>query len=197
MRIISGSAKGRKLASLRGKSIRPTSDKIRQAIFNILNYDWSQIAVLDLFAGTGALGIEALSRGASAAVLVDDDYSAVEIIRKNLTTCGFPEERVIRKNPLQGLAFLERLGISFNLVFIDPPYGLGLAQKALDLLARSNIVEIGGLIVVESDKLDVISMPVEFELEDLRSYGRTRIAFFRKMEKISREGKDNCEHKRR
>lgn len=178
MRIISGSAKGRRLATLKGRDIRPTSDKIRQAIFNMLDSDWESAAALDLFAGTGALGIEALSRGARIAVFVDDDRHAVEIIKKNLEICNFSQKgRVFQKNALHGLSFLDRLGFQFDLVFIDPPYGFGMAQKILKTMFETNLLAPTGIIVVEYDKKEELAVPPGLRaVKETRQYGRTMIS---------------------
>lgn len=182
MRIIAGTAKGRKLVPIKGKGIRPTSDKIRQAIFNILNLDWDGARVLDLFAGTGALGIEALSRGASEAVFIDHHPYAIETIKKNLSLCGFPERgRVFKNNPLHGLSFLEKPGLLFDVIFMDPPYGQGMARKTLELLAQRNLMKPDGVVVVECDRAEILSSPAGFQVQgEKRVYGRTTVYFFEK-----------------
>jgi 16S rRNA (guanine966-N2)-methyltransferase len=182
LRIIAGLAKGRKLVPIKGKGIRPTSDKIRQAIFNILNLDWDGARVLDLFAGTGALGIEALSRRASDAVFIDHHPYAIETIKKNLLLCGFSEKgRVFQKDPLHGLGFLEKSGLLFDVIFMDPPYGQGMARKTLELLARRNLMKPDGVVVVECDRAEILSSPAGFQAQgEKRVYGRTTVYFFEK-----------------
>lgn len=182
MRVIAGTAKGRKLVPVRGKDVRPTSDKIRQAIFNILDLDWDGTAVLDLFAGTGALGIEALSRGASAAIFVDYHPYAIDTIQNNLLVCGFSEKgRIFKCNPLYGLHFLEKLEPRFDVIFIDPPYRRGMAQEMLGLLARSNLVKPDGIVVVECGREELLSPPPGFQAKGKsRVYGRTMVNFFSK-----------------
>jgi 16S rRNA (guanine966-N2)-methyltransferase len=182
LRIIAGTAKGRNLVPVKGKGIRPTSDKIRQAIFNILNLDWDGARVLDLFAGTGALGIEALSRGALEAVFVDYHPYAIETIKKNLLLCGFSEKgRVFQKDPLHGLGFLEKSGLPFNVIFMDPPYGQGMARKTLELLAQRNLMKPDGVVVVECDRAEILSSPAGFQVQgEKRVYGRTTVYFFEK-----------------
>lgn len=184
MRIVAGSARGRQLVPVRGRGIRPTSDKIRGAVFNILSFNWLGSLVLDLFAGTGALGIEALSRGAASAVFVDHHPYAVEIIEKNLLLCGFSGQgRVIRANPLYGLGFLEKSGDRFDVIFIDPPYGQGMAQKMLDLLGLSSLIKSGGMVVVECAKQETLSLPPGLQLKgESKVYGRTMINIFRKLD---------------
>ncbi len=180
MRIIAGSAKGRRLVPLKGTGIRPTSDKIRQAVFNILDREWSGTTILDLFAGTGALGIEALSRGASMAVFVDDDAYANEIIRKNLLLCGFAEQsRIFRRDPLHGLGFVKHLNLRFDVIFADPPYRLGLAQKTVGVLSQTDLLEASGIVVVECDKRESLSSPAGMCLtRGRRVYGDTMVSFF-------------------
>ncbi|MHB8150591.1 MAG: 16S rRNA (guanine(966)-N(2))-methyltransferase RsmD [Desulfobulbia bacterium] len=155
MRIISGSARGRKLLAPGqrfGELIRPTSDRAREAIFNILAAKVAGARVVDLFAGTGALGLEALSRGAVSAVFVDAQRSVVDLIEKNIALCGFGERAtVLQRDLVRGLAFLAPLKPvgGFDLVFLDPPYSGTLAQRVLALLAEGNFLGAEGIVVLE------------------------------------------------
>lgn len=155
MRIISGSARGRKLLAPGqrfGDSVRPTSDRAREAIFNILAAKVMGARVLDLFAGTGALGLEALSRGALSAFFVDGQRSVLELIKKNVALCGFAERAtVVQKDLAKGLAFLttQPPGGGFDLVFLDPPYGGNLALRLLGSLAGGNFLAAKGIVVLE------------------------------------------------
>ena len=155
MRIISGSARGRKLLAPGrrfGDSIRPTSDRAREAIFSILAAKVVGARVLDLFAGTGALGLEALSRGALLAVFVDGQRSVTELIGKNIELCGFVERAaVFHKDLARGLAFLtpKQPTERFDLVFLDPPYGNGLALQGLESLAAGDFLAAEGIVVLE------------------------------------------------
>ncbi len=155
MRIISGSARGRKLLAPGqrfGDLIRPTSDRAREAIFSILAAKVVGVGVLDLFAGTGAMGLEALSRGALSAVFVDGQRSVVELIARNIALCGFAERAtVLQKDLARGLAFLsakQPVG-GFDLVFLDPPYGGMLALRGLESLAGGNFLAAKGIVVLE------------------------------------------------
>ena len=153
MRIIGGTAKGRRLASFRGMSIRPTTDKVREAIFNILPRPFTFKNVLDLFAGTGAVGIEALSRGAETVTFVDNDPKAVKIIRKNLETCGFSDMASIINMDIQpSLTLLNKKGEQFDLIFIDPPYHASLTGTALHCIEERGLLNKTGILVVESSK---------------------------------------------
>ena len=155
MRIISGSARGRKLQAPGqrfGDLIRPTSDRAREAIFSILAAKVVGARVLDLFAGTGALGLEALSRGALSAVFVDGQRSVTELINRNIALCGFEERAtVLHRDLAKGLAFLKakQPADGFNLVFLDPPYGSTLALTGLESLAGGNFLAAKGIVVLE------------------------------------------------
>ena len=169
MRVVAGRFKGRTLHAPRGTSVRPTSDKVRGAIFNVLG-DVSGLSVLDLFAGTGALGIEALSRGAADAAFVDTETAAVE---RNLAAVGI-DVRVHRRDALRFLAQAED---AYDLVFLDPPYSSApsLGARLTELLPA--VLSQNARIVTESDKrapLD-LDFPLEFE----RDYGDTRIRIHR------------------
>lgn len=155
MRIISGSARGRKLLAPGqrfGDLIRPTSDRAREAIFSILAAKVVGAKVLDLFAGTGALGLEALSRGALLAVFVDGQRSVTELIERNIELCGFAERATVLRHDLSsGFAFLsaQQPAGGFNLVFLDPPYGSALAQRGLESLAGGNFLAAKAIVVLE------------------------------------------------
>ena len=145
MRVITGSARGRKLMEPKDQSVRPTTDMVKEAIFSIVQFDVPGRRVLDLFAGTGQLGIEALSRGARECVFVDNSPASLALVRKNLALCGL-EGTVVRSD---ALSFLKRCG-KFDLVLLDPPYHAGLYEDTLDALFSFDILNVGGIILVES-----------------------------------------------
>ncbi|HIJ90032.1 MAG: 16S rRNA (guanine(966)-N(2))-methyltransferase RsmD [Desulfobulbaceae bacterium] len=155
MRIISGSARGRKLLAPGprfGDLIRPTSDRAREAIFSILAAKVAGARVLDLFAGTGALGLEALSRGAILAVFVDAQRSVIELIERNVALCGFTDRAMVLQRDLaKGLAFLaaKQPAHGFDLVFLDPPYGSTLALRGLECLAAGTFLAAKAVVVLE------------------------------------------------
>ena len=153
MRVITGTARGRRLRELPGMETRPTTDKVKESIFNIVQFDVEGRKVLDLFGGTGQLGIEALSRGAERCTFVDLRKEAAAVIRENVKTCGFEAQaRVIQGKVVQGdyLAFLTGCREKFDLVFLDPPYGAGMLEKALEAIAKIDIMTENGIIVCES-----------------------------------------------
>jgi 16S rRNA (guanine966-N2)-methyltransferase len=179
LRIISGRLKGKKLHSLQGPTIRPTADRLRESIFNILSHRVQKAMVLDLFAGTGALGIEALSRGAESAVFVDNNPGAITVIKRNIKSCSFDKHaRIIRWDIKKNLNCLKSAGTAFDLVFLDPPYNQSMVKPALFNLEQTRSLEKGARIVVEHSPLEPI--PEElfmFEIEDQRRYGKTVVSF--------------------
>jgi 16S rRNA (guanine966-N2)-methyltransferase len=178
LRIISGERKGTRLFSLKKRKIRPTSDKVKGAIFNILS-SVEDKKVLDLFAGSGALGIEALSRGAQEVGFVDDSISSLNLIRKNLEKIGFQDKsRLIKKNVIRFLKSDFEEG--FDLILADPPYGKGFCQKLLEILAEKNFLSADGILVIEHHKKEKIEKMENFILLRERKYGDTVVSFFRK-----------------
>lgn len=176
-RIIAGAAKGRRLASPRGIATRPTSEKVRGAVFNVLGQFFDGGDVLDLYAGTGALALEALSRGCRRALCVEADRAAAEALGRNARACGFDDRVEVRRaRVLDVLPVLP--ADSFALAFVDPPYAEG-PEQALRLLDRT--VARGGLVVVEHDAR---RPPAErygaLSLADRRDYGGTGISIYRK-----------------
>jgi len=173
MRIVAGQFRGRRLQAPHGTSVRPTSDRVREALFSILG-DISGLRVLDLFAGSGALGIEALSRGAASATLVENDRAAVDALRANLAPLGAANAQVVRADALR---WLDGRRGPYDLVFLDPPYSE--ARKLAEPLSQklSAALSPEALIVSESDKRDPLMLA--FPLEDERAYGNTRIAIHR------------------
>lgn len=177
MRVISGSRKGRILAGPKSDKIRPALDKIKQAIFNILG-NMEGLTVLDLFAGTGSIGIEALSRGAVHAVFVDGGAEAIRLIRKNLQQTGFDDPaRVLR---LRIPSELKRIRHStFDLIFIDPPYDRNLVNPTIRAVAREKILAPSGTVVIEHSPREPVADDAGLVLADQRKYGQTLISFLR------------------
>ena len=173
MRIISGQARGRKLKTLEGLDTRPTLDRTREALFNILQQRVRDARVLDLFAGSGALALEALSRGA---VLCDQSPAACGIIRENIALVRM-EDRA-RLLCCEASQALERLvGEQFDLIFLDPPYHKGLIDAALEGMIRRNQLAEGGLIVAETAQDEGFDLPEDLTFTDERKYGKSRLHF--------------------
>jgi 16S rRNA (guanine966-N2)-methyltransferase len=183
LRIIAGELKGRKLRSVPGIKTRPTANRIREAVFNILAFQIHGTTVLDLFAGTGAYGVEALSRGAESAVFVDIDSESISVLRENIALVALENRtQVIQWNLARNLSFLRSLKPAFNLIFIDPPYNRNLVASTLHHLHRSHSLKTGARVVVEHSRLETFpSSHLPFELSDQRRYGKTLVSFLNYM----------------
>jgi 16S rRNA (guanine(966)-N(2))-methyltransferase RsmD len=183
MRIVAGSAKGRALAGPKStsKHIRPTADRVRETIFNVLGQWLEGQAVLDLYAGTGALGLESLSRGAKKTVLVDSDREALALCRTNTDTLGFTRQVEILPQPVErALATLGKRGDKFELIFADPPYAARVVETVLEALAHHGVVAPTGTIVIEHDKREAApASHAGFEQVDQRRFGDTLVTLFR------------------
>ena len=175
MRVIAGSRKGHKLAAPRGLDTRPTSDRVRENIFNLVG-PVDDARVLDLFAGSGALGIEALSRGAASVVFVEHDADAVRTIERNLDHVRLTGARIVRGDALWAIAQEATAGAKYDLVLVDPPYGMlteiqpRLVRHLPPLLAED------GLLVVETDARTEPELPLPVRTS--RKYGQTRVTLF-------------------
>lgn len=176
MRVITGSARGRRLKELQGMDTRPTTDKVKEGLFSVIQFDIEGRRVLDLFAGTGQLGIEALSRGAASAVFVEKRSDAVRLIRENLEVCHLTENARVHTG--DALAYL-RSGEKFDLIFLDPPYDSHLLDQALESITAFDICRAHGIIVAESaaDKvLSVLAPPYRLYRE--YRYGQIKLTVF-------------------
>ncbi len=181
MRIIAGQFRGRTLASVgkgdKGAYLRPTTDRVRESLFSVLMHldVINGARVLDLFAGTGALGLEALSRGATHVTFVDDGRVANGLIRENIALTRSGEQvRVIKRNVLQ---LGDCPGARFDLVFLDPPYGKGLSPRAIDVMQSGGWLAQDALLVCEENA--PLEVPAGFSLEDRRKYGDTHVTLMR------------------
>jgi len=182
MRVSGGSLRGRRLVTFRGGRIRPTSDMVREAVFNIIacRLAVEGASVLDLFAGTGAMAIEALSRGAKRAVLVDSDARAVAVIKRNLESCSLTgAARVVRADALEAVRRLAKRGESFDIVFIDPPYESSLLEKTVRAVLKGKLARPGGLVVAETWTKNPLPPEIEgVRVSDERRYGQTAVYFY-------------------
>ena len=179
LRIIAGNFKGRKLRAVRGTKTRPTANRTREAIFNILAYQIPGCRVLDLFAGTGAFGIEALSRKADAAVFIESDKDAVAVLQSNIKSLGLEgQTRIIRWDLIKNLNCLNSLSHPLDLVFMDPPYLKNMIAPTLRNLHLSQSLVHGARIIVEHSRREpVLVGQLPFEITDQRKYGKTLVTF--------------------
>ena len=176
MRVITGLARGRRLETLPGDATRPTGEKVKESLFSAIQFDIEGRRVLDLFAGSGQLGIEALSRGASGCVFVDKNTEAVKVIRQNLQHTGLAEKSQVLGT--DALSYLTRPGDRFDLVFLDPPYASEMLLPVLDKVAP--LVNDGGIIVCETDDTTALPSYIDrFALAKTYRYGHTLVWIYR------------------
>ena len=171
MRVITGTARSRRLKTPENYDIRPTTDNVKESLFNIIQFDIEGRRVLDLFAGTGQLGIECLSRGAESAVFVDESREAVKIVKENLKTCGM-SATVMQTD---ARSFLRSCG-SFGLIFVDPPYDSDLYGEVLEIINSVDILSDGGIIICEARRdrrLPEMTAPYEKQREYV--YGKVKL----------------------
>lgn len=175
MRIIGGTCRGRNLKSPKGMLTRPTQDRVRETIFNVLqNYGLYNRTVLDLFAGTGAMGLEALSRGAHSLVAVD--HKTGKLIEENAKLCGM-DDRVTVVNGSMERNLPQLHGKQFQLIFADPPYNKGFMEKTIAMIESKDLAEDGAIIVLECDKLETLLFPSHWILVKEQIFGYTKVSY--------------------
>lgn len=180
MRIIAGSRKGHKLRPIKGLVIRPTSDRVRESIFNILGSAVVDAVVLDLYAGAGGMGIEALSRGAAAALFVEKNPYSLQTITRNLDHLKLTDQsKVVRRDILKGLSWLETLNHRFNIVFMDPPYEKDYIAKTLSFISKADILSSKPRIIAEHSVKEAVPESIgDLVLCDQRKYGKIMVSFY-------------------
>ena len=176
MRVITGSARGRRLETLEGEDVRPTTDRVKEAVFSIIQFETEGRAFLDLFAGSGQMGIEALSRGAESAYFVDNSKKSVETVKRNLKAVKLEDKAKVFQMDYR--SFLSANSKSFDIVFLDPPYKTGALQESLELVTDS--VKDTGIIIAENPvEEEILSQYGDFVLDRQYRYGKIRITTFR------------------
>ncbi len=174
MRVITGSARGRRLKELEGMETRPTTDRVKEGLFNVLQFEIEGRSVLDLFAGTGQLGIECLSRGAASAAFVDRRPDAIALIRENLKLCGLTDRARVTAG--DALEFLKSAREKYDLIFLDPPYQTELLEAAVDLIARRDLLNPHGLMAAEhpADR-GLPALPAPYRVGRTYRYGKIAV----------------------
>ena len=183
MRVISGTARGTKLNSIENKSTRPTLDRVKEALFNILQTQIKEAQVLDLFAGSGALGIESLSRGANFCVFCDKSIEDIKMLKQNLEKTKFQEKAEILVKDYKKC--IEQLKTrKFNIIFIDPPYKQNIAVDALKRIVENKMLSEGATIIIETDdeerekkQIENLQIEQQLEIKNVRKYGRVALIF--------------------
>jgi 16S rRNA (guanine966-N2)-methyltransferase len=182
LRIISGERKGRVIKTVAGSRTRPTTDKVKESLFNILQFKLSGSYVLDLFSGTGNLGLEALSRGAEKTVFVEKDKKALQVLHENCCSLGYAEcADILPYDVKKALPLLSEQSMLFDIVFMDPPYYQGFEVPTIQSLDKDNLVRHNGILVVEHLAQQELPRCIgSFSRYDFRKYGNTAISFYRK-----------------
>ena len=176
MRVITGTARGRKLITLEGQDVRPTTDKVKEAIFSIVQFDIEGSEILDLFAGSGQLGIEALSRGASRCTFIDSSQKSIKVINENIKATGFADSSSVLNT--DSIGYLRTCRLKFDLAFLDPPYEKGILEQALPLLDKC--MSDRGIVVCEHEQKLVL--PEEYgrlKKSKTYKYGKIEVTVYR------------------
>ena len=183
MRIISGTMRGTKLFTLEGLNTRPTLDRVKEALFNIIQNEIQDCIFLDLFSGSGAIGLEASSRGAKKAILCENSSKAINIIEKNIEKTHLKENIILIKNDFR--KFLEKYQASkIDIVYIDPPYETDYAYRATKIITQKEILNPNGIIIIETDDKERIieqlsNLKDKIQIQEIREYGRVKLIFLR------------------
>ena len=185
MRIVSGSMRGTKLYTLDGMDVtRPTLDRVKESLFNILNFKIKESIVLDLFAGSGALGLEAISRGAEKTYFCDSSFEDIKIINKNIEKTRCKDKTVvIQKDYKKALEKFEKDALKFDIIFLDPPYKTDYTKESIKLILEKNLLNDDGIIIIETDiEKEVLEKIRNFSVDiyDVRKYGRVSLIFIRR-----------------
>ena len=183
MRIITGKFKGIRLIPIKGNTIRPTSDRVKEALFSILRERIIDADFLDLCAGTGGIGLEALSRGAKSATFIERDYRCIRLITSNLEQCGLhwrhPQVRLMRLDVRKAVAILGQRKVQFDLVYFDPPYDSDIYEPCLMQNGMDKILSETGLIVVEHRRIQAMPLTMnKFAQTRQERYGDTALSFY-------------------
>lgn len=177
MRIVAGSRRGHKLFEFEGQKIRPTTDRVKESLFNLIQEYIPESTVLDLFGGSGALSFEALSRGANSAVCVDIDGDSIALIKKNAQNLKFDNIEIVNSDAMR---FLHNANRQFSVIFLDPPYNRGFIAPIIEAVCELDILGEGGIIVLESDFSDEHSEFSGLEIVKQRKYGRSYVTIYRR-----------------
>ena len=188
MRIVAGKFKGRRLKTLKGLEVRPTADRVKESLFRIFGKQVIDADFLDLCAGIGSIGLEALSQGARSATFVDSNYHAIRIIESNLEMCGFdrkqPHVRLVHLDARKALARLGKRKAQFDLIYFDPPYASKIHESCVKQIADANLLSAAGVLVIEHGKVQepywtgVLTLD-ELVLSRRERYGDTMLSFYK------------------
>lgn len=188
MRIVAGKFKGRRLKTIKGSEVRPTADRVKESLFRIFGEQVVDADFLDLCAGTGGIGLEALSQGAKSATFVDNNYHSIRTIESNLEMCGFdrkhPHVKLIHLHARKALARLGKRKAQFDLIYFDPPYASKIHESCVKQIAQTNLLSSTGVLVIEHRTVQKIDWTESLMLDELvlnrqERYGDTMLSFYR------------------
>lgn len=182
MRIIGGKARGTKLYTLDGDNTRPTLDRVKESLFNIIQRDISDSVFLDLFSGSGAIGLEAVSRGAKKAILCDKSKDAINIIKKNIEKTHLQDQVELYQLPFERL-LNDKIKEKIDIIYIDPPYKTDFVYNAIKIILDKNLIDQDSIVIIETDEEDRIIKEIEslgIEIVNQRKYGRVHLIFVKK-----------------
>lgn len=179
MRIISGKYKGKKIDGFDIEGTRPTQDRVKESLFGIIQNDLNDAIVLDLFAGSGNLGIEALSNGANFSYFVDNNNECIKILKKNLANISNDNYKVLNMDYMKALNYFDSEKVKFDVVFLDPPYKLECISNILDIILDKNLLNSNGIIICEYEFDNFKESYQELELEKEKKYGYKNIRIYR------------------
>ncbi len=183
MRIVAGKAKGTKLYTLKGENTRPTLDRVKESLFNIIQNELQESIFLDLFSGSGAIGLEAISRGAKKAILCDKSKEACMIIQKNIEKTHSVEKVELYQSDFKNV-LTNKINEKLNIVFLDPPYETNFAIESVKMLLEEDLLQENAMIIIETDDRDRILenlKNINCEIKDIRKYGRAYLIFLRRI----------------
>lgn len=176
MRVISGELRGKMLEMLKEDAVRPTTDKVKESIFNVIQFDVVGASFLDLFAGSGQIGIEALSRGARSATFVDESSRAIDVVRRNLASTSLLERAEVVQN--EAISFLRQTRSHFDIAFLDPPYKTGILQTVLDIVP--DVMSERGIIICEHSAEEILPVNIKnFSVSKSYKYGKIMLTVYR------------------
>lgn len=183
MRIIGGKARGTKLYTLEGDNTRPTLDRVKESLFNIIQKDIPESTFLDLFSGSGAIGLEAVSRGAKKAILCDNSKEAINIIKKNIDKTHLQEQVELYQLPFERL-LNDKIREKIDIIYIDPPYKTDFVYNAIKIILNKNLIDQDSIVIIETDEEERIIKQMEtlnIEIVNQRKYGRAHLIFVKKI----------------
>ncbi len=185
MRVIAGKARGKKLLQPKGEEIRPTLDRVKESLFNIVGFEIRDSVFLDLFCGSGAIGIEAISRGAKKVIFIDKDSASCELTKKNILSCNFESSsyELLKTDVESSLSSISNRKLTFDYIFMDPPYGFNNIETLILNISKLDILSINGQLIVETDVKDSLSEQIgKFTKKREKLYSITKLSFYERTE---------------